>query len=289
MVREIPILFGIIAVLFVSGCTNSMESVGRISSCSFESAIDRITDELAVSRGECIEICSDYWQGTGKSNPEYGPIGHYFCNCYTCDSRFKDYNKGLASSSTTESCTPNYECADWGKCNIYPNYSDVPIRLRGCLDTNQCGNEMKIEGYASDRIREVLKEVCKNNSSEVICQDNGMLVSERCELEKTMEWITVKEFSGVNNKVTDTFNINGGKWRFTWECKEDTRFGTGYGGMNIFATPTESDYILIGESVFMGKCEGPDTTYVYEGPGEYYLDIDVANVLQWSVLIEDYY
>jgi len=289
MKREIPILLGIIGILFVSGCTNSIDTVGRIGSCSFETAVDRITDELAISRGECIEICSDYWQGTGKSDPEYGPMGYYFCNCYTCDSKFKDYYKEDVPSSSVEICSPNYECADWEECVINPDFPDVSFRFRGCFDSNRCGNEVKFEGYASDIIREIAEEVCENNQSNAFCQDNVMIVSERCELEKIREWVTVKEFSGVNNKVTDTFTIKGDKWRFTWECVEDTRYGTGFGGMNIFATPVESDYSLIGESVFMGKCEDPDTTYVYEGPGEYYFDIDVANVISWSVIVEDYY
>lgn len=84
---------GILAVLLISGCTSESGGGNIFGSCSLETASDMITDELAVSRGECIAICSDYWEGTGKSDPEPGPMGFYYCNCYTCDPKYKDYYK----------------------------------------------------------------------------------------------------------------------------------------------------------------------------------------------------
>lgn len=119
---------------------------------------------------------------------------------------------------------------------------------------------------------------------------SGNVISERGDTTNVKkDWHKVTEFTGRNNKVTDSFYIKGNKWRFTWECEEDTSFGTGFGAMNVFAIPESTGNTLIGESIFMGKCEGSDTSYVYEGPGSYYFDIDAANVLVWRVLVEDYY
>lgn len=118
----------LITILLSSGC---------ISSCSFETAKDRETEEIGMSRGECTEICSDYWKKTGKSNPEIGPMGFYFCNCYTCDeTKAGMYKKDSSATQTTkpkQTCIPNWQCSEWSVCTI------VGIETRSCQDSNNCG------------------------------------------------------------------------------------------------------------------------------------------------------
>ena len=98
-------------------------------------------------------------------------------------------------------------------------------------------------------------------------------------------WNKVAEITGQSAKVTDTFNIKGSKWRFTWSCVSDA---PGYDGMNIFPY-SEEGVSLIDSSIMMGKCSEGDTTYIYEGANSYYFDIDSANVKSWKVVVEDYY
>lgn len=102
-------------------------------------------------------------------------------------------------------------------------------------------------------------------------------------------WHKAGSFQGTNGKSTDLVSIDGEKWRFTWNCIEVTTYGTGYGGINIFVYPDGEDASYVGTPVFMGKCGKSETSYIYEGDGTYYFEVQVANVISWSIDVESYH
>lgn len=106
-------------------------------------------------------------------------------------------------------------------------------------------------------------------------------------------WHNVKTFSGISTKTTDTFTIPGDKWRYTWDCTEQTnvggyQIGSGFGVMGIFAYPAGNTVSFV-SSVNGGKCGISQTSYVYVGNGDYYFSVLSANIQLWDIKVEAYY
>ncbi len=99
-------------------------------------------------------------------------------------------------------------------------------------------------------------------------------------------WHEVITFTGSNNKNTDTFQIKGEKFKLTYTIKglpdnrpDDSRF-------SVYSfTPGSTSYT----SYASLTKEGTDSSTVYKGSGEYYLQLNTANLQSWSVKVEDYY
>jgi len=97
-------------------------------------------------------------------------------------------------------------------------------------------------------------------------------------------WHEVVSLASSTSKKTDTFNIKGDKWRFTWSCVA----GNEYDGINITLYKPGSELPV--EFLLMQKCpQSDETTFVYKGPGEYYFDIMTANVNSWTIKVEEFY
>lgn len=165
MNQQLAMAVLLVTLLVVSGCVSTNYATGKTDSgpslknmltpCTFETAKERITDEIAMSRGECIDICSQYWDDTGKSQPERDITGFYFCNCYTCDESKAGMYGGAGVKETKQEpkCNPSWKCLEWSKCN------PEGTQTRSCQDQNNCGtNEGKppetqnciSEGVSSD-------------------------------------------------------------------------------------------------------------------------------------------
>ena len=94
-------------------------------------------------------------------------------------------------------------------------------------------------------------------------------------------WNKVDSFSGKSSKKTDTFYITGDKFKV------------------IYAVNPENDYSLFyltiykeGQNMYTDMVSldsGSDESIIYKGKGNFYLDINAANLNSWKVEIEDYY
>ena len=96
-------------------------------------------------------------------------------------------------------------------------------------------------------------------------------------------WYEVKTFTGSSPKTTESFKINSNKWRYTLTC-------TGIGEYSMYnleikklsdGQPSQVDFKM------MAKCESKgEPSYVYEGKGEYFFDIDPVNMGSWTIKVE---
>lgn len=96
-------------------------------------------------------------------------------------------------------------------------------------------------------------------------------------------WYFVNSFSSYEGK-TPTFTINGDRWRIEWNVGGREKYGYGYDifDFSIWIHNASSDSLLL---TFISTDVPYDSgeKYVYEGKGEYYLDITAINVESWSV------
>lgn len=115
-----------------------------------------------------------------------------------------------------------------------------------------------------------------------VTDDDGATATNTCTVTVTViqSWHMVTTFTGVGNKDTDSFTIQGAKWRITWTTVEANEYAL-FGG---FAYPEGETAMYV--SYFNGLS---GDTIVHQGNGNYYLKIIVANLDSWSVTIEDYY
>jgi hypothetical protein len=99
-------------------------------------------------------------------------------------------------------------------------------------------------------------------------------------------WHTVTTITTANTENTPPFNIQGSEWRATWNCQaaiwgqydsapDASAMSTSGGFPDQIANPT--------------TCPSGDMTYFYDGPGMYYLSIDVYSAATMTVTVEDYY
>ena len=100
-------------------------------------------------------------------------------------------------------------------------------------------------------------------------------------------WHFVKEFNGYSDKATETFNIRGDKWRYTYECSIDESFGGMFPDLYIDVFREGQDFSI--DSITSPKCRGSETNYIYMGKGNYYFSIAAVNVRSWIIKMEDYY
>lgn len=107
----------------------------------------------------------------------------------------------------------------------------------------------------------------------------------------TLTWQSVTNFSGSGDMTTDRFYVRGKKFRLTWEAASTTE-AQGFdidGSFYLFVYP-DGETALYAEYLSQ-SIPGSKTglTYVYEGPGWYYLKLITANLGSWSVAVESYH
>jgi cell division protein FtsB len=97
---------------------------------------------------------------------------------------------------------------------------------------------------------------------------------------KKGEWNTITTFTGSTGKTTELFYIPSGTWRINWTYTNGALAVFGF-----FVYP-EGETVLFVESLSTMGPSQSDTTYIYEGPGNYYIKLTVANIVEWTLTIE---
>ena len=94
------------------------------------------------------------------------------------------------------------------------------------------------------------------------------------------EWNTIISFTGSTGKTTELFYIPGENWRINWSYTngELALFG-------FFVYPEGETAMFVETLTSMGPSQS-DTTYIYRGPGSFYITLSAANVEEWTLTIE---
>ena len=99
------------------------------------------------------------------------------------------------------------------------------------------------------------------------------------------DWQTIATFSGKGDteQETDSFRIQGGRWRIRWTFTKDIPSAfVAFGGH----ARTEGTKRKVGG--WMATEPGNGRTIIRSGPGEYYLFIAGGNVGRWKIAVQDY-
>ncbi len=166
------------------------------------------------------------------------------------DDNSNDISLNPQDNLVVNDCNPNWQCSSWSTC------SSSGEQTRTCSDSNNCG-------------------VLTNKPSE----------SQSCTPLVSKSWHEIKTFSGSSDKTTDTFNIQGDKFKLTYTIDASNDYSI----FSFFVYP-EGETVMYSESIMsdMGV-SGTDSTISYVGKGIYYLKVIAANLDSWEVEIEDYY
>jgi len=126
----------------------------------------------------------------------------------------------------------------------------------------------------------------QTESEKQLLQEQTQGASQIQQEEKT--WHDVISFSGTSNKNTEPFSIQGRQWRVKWNFQDSGEFGDETNGLFVI------NIYRVGESVITDQVShsglsASDTDYIYEGEGEFYFKISVANTKSWSIIVEDLY
>lgn len=98
-------------------------------------------------------------------------------------------------------------------------------------------------------------------------------------------WHYVTSFSGDNYKTTDTFHIQGDKFKLTYTTEESNDYAT----FSFFVYPDGETQIYAEAIIGDIGSSGTDSTISYAGEGSYYLKIIAGNLDSWEIKVEDYY
>ena len=99
---------------------------------------------------------------------------------------------------------------------------------------------------------------------------------------KAKEWVKVIEISGNSNKRTDTFRLEGGKTRLTYQVGGDFAVLAAFYVLEEgHSLETQGGFpeVTVTES-------GSDSTFLTKKAGNYYLDVTSANS-SWKVSVEE--
>lgn len=99
---------------------------------------------------------------------------------------------------------------------------------------------------------------------------------------KLSEWQPIATWSGSGLKTTEPFTITGSPWRVSWKAKSTGEMLTLFQGCVRPIGGGVLDMVYFANSM----SEGEDTSYVYLGPGEYYIEISAIGC-SWAVTVED--
>ena len=94
------------------------------------------------------------------------------------------------------------------------------------------------------------------------------------------QWRQVASWSGNSDKTTPPFSISGSQWRINYTVR-DPKYSSPQVCVSIRSTDANR-YISTGGGCFRQDGE----SYVYAGPGMFYLDINSSD--EWTVKVEDY-
>jgi hypothetical protein len=91
-------------------------------------------------------------------------------------------------------------------------------------------------------------------------------------------WREIKRFTGSASTTTEPFNVPATMWRITWTYGTSQYASFGFFVYQVGGTSYE-------ESASSATPSGSSVTYVYKGPGDFYLKILSANV-DYTISIE---
>jgi hypothetical protein len=100
----------------------------------------------------------------------------------------------------------------------------------------------------------------------------------------TYSWHVVTSFSGSTDKTTDSFLTTGSKFRLNWSATAENEFGL----LSVFIY--EVGHTVWADSLLAtwdAAGEKSDSTVVFEN-GTFYLDIGAANLVTWSIIVEEW-
>lgn len=97
---------------------------------------------------------------------------------------------------------------------------------------------------------------------------------------ETPTWQPIATWSGNGMKTTEPFQVLGTPWRASWKAEMDD-----FGFFQVYAYPVGGS-ILEASVIATTMSLGEDTSYIYSGPGDYYLVISAAGC-RWTITIED--
>ena len=134
-----------------------------------------------------------------------------------------------------------------------------------------------IGSFSSDNSADPNKNNLGNVQEPTIQDQNAQ--DQQQNVQKT--WHEVTTFTGTSDKKTDTFNIQGDRFRLTYTVNPSNDYSIFY----LYVYEPGSD--IYTESFSLES--GTEESVSYEGSGEYYLDIKAANLNSWTVKVEDHY
>jgi len=94
------------------------------------------------------------------------------------------------------------------------------------------------------------------------------------------EWNVIATFTGSTDKTTELFHIPSGTWRINW-----TYTGGELAVFGFFVYPEGETTLYVESLATMGSSQS-DTTYIYDGPGNFYIQLSAANIEEWTLTIE---
>lgn len=99
--------------------------------------------------------------------------------------------------------------------------------------------------------------------------------------EEPKEWVEIASWSGSGMKTTETFVITSDEFRIKWKTMNEAFENSGI--FQIYVNDESGQMVSLA-----GNKQGPgsDVSYVKEGPGRYYLEINSANI-DWDVSVEE--
>lgn len=111
--------------------------------------------------------------------------------------------------------------------------------------------------------------------------------SESTHSEAQKQWVKIQTFAGIGDKTTALFNISSNKWRINWAV-ETKRPDLGVFVLYVYPEGETRSYMFIEQ--IMHDCDGDynDTTYVYEGNGNFYIRIECSNLKGWTLEVESW-
>lgn len=153
--------------------------------------------------------------------------------------------------------------------------------LQGELQTktNQLG-ELQIKLNEKDAEITKLRTQITNLKSQI-----ADLEAQIEELEKLVppsvkgEWNLITTFTGSTSKTTSLFRIPSGYWRINWQFTGPSL------SIFTFSVHLEGETFYEESLMAMGPSKS-DTTYLYVGPGNFYIEVEASLIEQWTLTIE---
>jgi hypothetical protein len=99
------------------------------------------------------------------------------------------------------------------------------------------------------------------------------------QLPSQQQWVKTNSWEGVGTKTTEKFPVSGKDWRITWKTLEAKNNS---GVLHLYVYGSNGQPISVAANV---QGNAGDTTYVHKGPGDFYLNINSAN-LKWQITVE---